>query len=40
MDVDRAFWQDGVAEEDKRKTAFTVDGRLLLFLFEIKIKNI
>ena len=31
MDVDRAFWQVGVAEEDKRKTAFTVDGRLFEF---------
>ena len=28
MDIDRAFWQLGMAEEDKHKFAFRVDGRL------------
>ena len=27
-DIDRAFWQVGVAEEDKPKTAFVVNGKL------------
>jgi hypothetical protein len=29
MDVDRAFWQIAMAEKDKHKFAFRVDGRLL-----------
>jgi hypothetical protein len=29
MDVDRAFWQIAMAERDKHKFAFRVDGRLL-----------
>jgi hypothetical protein len=29
MDVDRAFWQIAMAEQDKHKFAFRVDGRLL-----------
>jgi hypothetical protein len=29
MDVDRAFWQIAMAEADKHKFAFRVDGRLL-----------
>ena len=28
MDVDRAFWQIGVAEPNKRKTAFIIGGKL------------
>jgi hypothetical protein len=28
MDIDRAFWQIAMAEEDKHKFAFRVDGRL------------
>ena len=31
MDVDRAFWQIGVAEPDKRKTAFIIGGKLYEF---------
>ena len=31
MDIDRAFWQVGVSESDKEKTAFVVDGRLFEF---------
>ena len=31
MDVDRAFWQVGLAEEDKKKTAFTIGGKLYEF---------
>jgi hypothetical protein len=31
MDVDRAFWQVGVAEEDKQKTAFIIGGKLYEF---------
>jgi hypothetical protein len=31
MDVDRAFWQVGLKEDDKKKTAFVVDGRLYEF---------
>jgi hypothetical protein len=31
MDVDRAFWQIGLREEDKCKTAFVVDGQLFEF---------
>ena len=31
MDVDRAFWPVGLAEEDKKKTAFTIGGKLYEF---------
>jgi hypothetical protein len=31
MDVDRAFWQVGLREEDKCKTAFVIDGQLFEF---------
>ena len=31
MDVDRAFWQVGVVEGDKCKTAFIIDGQLYEF---------
>jgi len=31
LDVDRAFWQVGLAEEDKCKTAFILDGKLYEF---------
>ena len=31
LDIDRAFWQVGIAEEDKCKTAFVVDGKLFEF---------
>ena len=31
IDIDRAFWQVGVAEEDKEKTAFVMDGKLFEF---------
>ena len=31
MDVDRAFWQVGLKETDKCKTAFVVDGQLFEF---------
>ncbi len=31
MDLDRAFWQVGVAENDKCKTAFVIDGKLFEF---------
>jgi hypothetical protein len=31
IDIDRAFWQVRVAEEDKEKTAFVMDGELLQF---------
>ena len=31
FDVDRAFWQVGLAEEDKTKTAFVVNSRLYEF---------
>ena len=31
LDVDRAFWQVGLREEDKYKTAFVMDGRLFEF---------
>jgi len=31
LDVDRAFWQVGLREEDKCKTAFAMDGRLFEF---------
>ena len=31
LDLDRAFWQIGVAEEDKKKLAFVVDGKLYEF---------
>jgi transposase InsO family protein len=31
IDIDRAFWQVRVAEEDKEKTAFVMDGKLFEF---------
>ena len=31
LDIDRAFWQVGVAEDDKNKTAFVMDGKLFEF---------
>lgn len=31
MDVDRAFWQISIAEEDKKKTAFVIEGKLYEF---------
>lgn len=31
LDIDRAFWQVGIAEEDKCKTAFVVEGKLFEF---------
>ena len=31
LDVNRAFWQVGVAEQDKHKLAFSVDGKLYEF---------
>ena len=31
MDIDRAYWQVGIAEDDKPKTAFAMDGKLFEF---------
>lgn len=31
MDIDRAFWQIGVNQDDKKKTAFVVDSKLFEF---------
>ena len=31
LDIDRAFWQVGLAEEGKCKTAFVIDGKLFEF---------